>query len=72
MNFLIGNMETPNTPNEANFGRELDENKGNQGGGPQTTPPVEPQTGGEDKKTNWYLYAILGIVALSLILGNKK
>jgi hypothetical protein len=73
MNFLIGNMDTPNTPNEADFGRELDENKSNQGGGTQTDPPpVDPSTGGQGKKTNWYLYAILGIVALGLIMGNKK
>lgn len=62
MDFLIGNI-TPNDPNEAipNDG---------------VVTPESPKPGEsfEDppKKTNWILYGLLGIIALSLIMQNKK
>jgi len=63
MNFLIGNIE-PNTPNEPDFAKEPN------GGDVSVTPNETPQP--EVKKTNWVLYGLLGLVALSIILGNKK
>ena len=60
MNFLIGNIDpVQNDPQDVNL----------PDGNPQIdTPPIQT----ENKKTNWYLYAVLGIVALGLIMGNKK
>ena len=26
----------------------------------------------EEKKTNWYLYAVLGVIALAFIMNSKK
>lgn len=64
MKFLIGSIE-PNTPNEPNFGREP-------GSDPNVDPKDLPKVESEIKKTNWVLYGLLGLVALSIILGNKK
>jgi hypothetical protein len=65
MNFLIGNL-TPNDPNEPIYNYDGDE----------TITPNDPNKdeSKEDppKKTNWVLYGLLGLVALSIILGNKK
>lgn len=66
MNFLIGNIE-PNKANEANFGKEPDITDPN--ADPNKLPEVTEET---PKKTNWVLYGLLGLVALSIILGNKK
>jgi hypothetical protein len=65
MNFLIGNIE-PNNPNEPDFAKEPNGNDPNID--PNNLPEVETET----KKTNWVLYGLLGLVALSIILGNKK
>jgi hypothetical protein len=66
MNFLIGNIE-PNNPNETNFGKEPNTTDPNVD--PKELPEVTEET---PKKTNWVLYGLLGLVALSIILGNKK
>jgi hypothetical protein len=63
MDFLIGNL-TPNDPNEAIPG----------GDGVITPNDPNKDESFEDppKKTNWVLYGLIGIIALSIILGNKK
>lgn len=65
MNFLIGNIE-PNNPNEPDFAKEPN------GSDPNIDPNDLPKVETETKKTNWVLYGLLGLVALSIILGNKK
>ena len=65
MNFLIGNIE-PNKANEVDFGREPDITD------PNVDPKELPEVQETPKKTNWVLYGLLGLVALSIILGNKK
>lgn len=63
MDFLIGNL-TPNDPNEPIFNDD----------GEITPDKTTPEESFEDppKKTNWVLYGLIGIIALSIILGNKK
>lgn len=38
---------------------------------PNTPPPVEnkPES---DTKPNWYLYGVIGIIALAILLSNRK
>jgi hypothetical protein len=65
MNFLIGNIE-PNNPNEPEFAKEPN------GSDTNIDPNTLPNVDDTPKKTNWVLYGLLGLVALSIILGNKK
>jgi hypothetical protein len=70
MNFLIGNIE-PNNPNETDFAKGPDGNDPNID--PNNLPEVDDKPKDDaPKKTNWVLYGLLGLVALSIILGNKK
>lgn len=64
MDFLIGNL-TPDDPNAPIF---------NDNGEIVTPNDPNKDESFEDapKKTNWVLYGLIGIIALSIILGNKK
>lgn len=66
MNFLIGAIEPQNTgvfnPDEVvnpNDPIPSENNSSNQNNTPE-------------KKTNWYLYGILGILALAILMNSKK
>lgn len=68
MDFLIGNL-TPDDPNAPIFndnGEIVTPNDPNRDEFFED-PPIDPP-----KKTNWVLYGLIGIIALSIILGNKK
>lgn len=64
MDFLIGNL-TPDDPNAPIF---------NDNGEIVTPDDPNKKESFEDppKKTNWVLYGLIGIIALSIILGNKN
>jgi hypothetical protein len=66
MNFLIGAIEPQNTgvvnPNDVtnpNDPLPSDNDSSNNNDTPE-------------KKTNWYLYGILGILALAILMNSKK
>jgi len=66
--FLIGALD-PQTPTYDGSGVNPNEPDVNN---PQDYLKEEDIIVTETKKPNWYLYGVLGIIALAILLSNKK
>lgn len=74
MNFLIGALDASYDGSGINPNAQIEQ--GN------TPPPIDPtkvkvklkeeEKEEDKKKTNWYLYGVLGLIGLAIVLGNRK
>jgi len=68
MNFLIGALDASYDGSGINPNAQIEQEN--------TPPPIDETKVNvevtEEKKPNWYLYGVLGLIGLAIILGNRK